>query len=60
VYQERLRRFTRPVLLVGALKDAWVVLMHEIRHWAQIATLLRTDEFHDFLFSPVLGGEYRR
>jgi len=38
--------------------------MHEIRHWAQIATLLRlqglTDEFHDFLFSPVLGGEYRR
>jgi len=40
------------------------ILMHEIRHWAQIATLLRlqglTDEFHDFLFSPVLGGEYRR
>ncbi len=40
------------------------ILMHEIRHWAQIATLLRlhglTDEFHDFLFSPVLGGESRR
>src|SRR5438128_3219136 len=39
------------------------ILMHEIRHWAQIATLLRlhglTDEFHDFVFSPVLGGEYR-
>lgn len=37
------------------------ILMHEIRHWAQIATLLRltglTGEFHDFLFSPVLGGE---
>ena len=36
------------------------VLMHEIRHWAQIATLLRLNglrcEFHDFLFSPVLGG----
>jgi uncharacterized damage-inducible protein DinB len=36
------------------------VLMHEIRHWAQIGTLLRlhgvTDGFHDFLFSPVLGG----
>ena len=35
-------------------------LMHEIRHWAQIATLLRfegvTDGFHDFLFSPVLEG----
>ncbi len=40
------------------------VLMHEIRHWAQIATLLRlnglTIGFHDFLFSPVLGGEFRR
>jgi uncharacterized damage-inducible protein DinB len=40
------------------------ILMHEIRHWAQIATLLRlnglTAEFHDFLFSPVLGGEFRR
>ena len=40
------------------------ILMHEIRHWAQIATVLRlnglTDEFHDFLFSPVMGGEFRR
>ena len=40
------------------------VLMHEIRHWAQIGTILRfnglLDEFHDFLFSPVLGGEFRR
>jgi len=37
------------------------ILMHEIRHWAQIATLLRLNglrsELHDFLFSPVLGGE---
>src|SRR5262245_48672870 len=36
------------------------VLLHEIRHWAQIGTLLRlnglTGEFHDFLFSPVLEG----
>ena len=36
------------------------VLTHEIRHWAQIATLLRLQGlsagFHDFLFSPVLGG----
>jgi uncharacterized damage-inducible protein DinB len=35
------------------------VLLHEIRHWAQIGTLYRlnglTGEFHDFLFSPVLG-----
>ena len=34
------------------------VLLHEIRHWAQIATLLRLNglvpPFHDFLFSPVL------
>jgi uncharacterized damage-inducible protein DinB len=35
------------------------VLIHEIRHWAQVATLLRlngtTGEFHDFLFSPAMG-----
>jgi uncharacterized damage-inducible protein DinB len=40
------------------------VLMHEIRHWAQIGTLFRLNglkgEFHDFLFSPVLGGEFKR
>jgi uncharacterized damage-inducible protein DinB len=40
------------------------ILLHEIRHWAQIATLLRlngvTDDFHDFLFSPAMGGELRR
>jgi uncharacterized damage-inducible protein DinB len=40
------------------------VLLHEIRHWAQVATFLRltgvTDGFHDFLFSPVLGGELKR
>ena len=40
------------------------VLLHEVRHWAQIATLFRLNglkvEFHDFLFSPVLGGEFRR
>lgn len=36
------------------------ILLHEIRHWAQIATLFRVNglavEFHDFLFSPVFGG----
>ena len=40
------------------------VVLHEIRHWAQIATLLRLQglkgKFHDFLGSPVLGGESRR
>jgi uncharacterized damage-inducible protein DinB len=39
------------------------VLTHEIRHWAQIATLLRLNgfkgDFHDFIFSQVLGGEFR-
>jgi uncharacterized damage-inducible protein DinB len=39
------------------------VLLHEIRHWAQIATLFRLNglkaDSHDFLFSPVLGGEFR-
>jgi uncharacterized damage-inducible protein DinB len=33
------------------------VLMHEIRHWAQIHTILRLNgfasDFQDFLFSPV-------
>lgn len=37
------------------------IILHEIRHWAQIATLFRLNglkgEFHDFLFSPVLGGK---
>lgn len=37
------------------------VLVHEMRHWAQISTTLRLNglkpDFHDFLFSPALGGE---
>jgi uncharacterized damage-inducible protein DinB len=40
------------------------VVMHEIRHWAQIATLLRlrgtSGGLQDFLFSPVLGGALAR
>jgi uncharacterized damage-inducible protein DinB len=40
------------------------VLLHEVRHWAQIATLFRLNgqkvDFHDFLFSPVMGGELKR
>lgn len=40
------------------------VLLHETRHWAQIGTLFRMNglkgDFHDFLFSPVLGGEFKR
>jgi uncharacterized damage-inducible protein DinB len=38
------------------------VLLHEVRHWAQIATLCRLNglvaEFHDFLGSPVWGGTF--
>ncbi len=52
-------------LLIAAPRKFVVhVLTHEIRHWAQIASLLRLNglkgEFHDFLISPVLGGEVRR
>jgi DinB family len=36
------------------------ILLHEIRHWAQIATLLRLNNLDasapDFLFGPVMGG----
>ena len=36
------------------------ILLHEVRHWAQIATILRlngiTGNFPDFLFSPVMAG----
>ena len=39
------------------------VVIHEIRHWAQIGTLLRlhgfVGDFHDFLASPVMGGSWK-
>lgn len=39
-------------------------LLHEVRHWAQIGTLLRLNglkvELRDILFSPALGGEFKR
>lgn len=39
-------------------------LMHEVRHWAQIATMLRLNglkvDFHDFLASPVMGGDWKQ
>lgn len=39
------------------------VVLHEIRHWAQVATLLRLNgtrsEFQDFLASPVFGDPHR-
>ena len=52
------------VLIATPRKIVVHILMHEIRHWAQIGTLLRlnglVDDFHDFLFSPVMGGGIRR
>src|SRR2546430_11115824 len=40
------------------------VVMHEIRHWAQIGTLLRVNgfvgDFHDFLGSPVIDRKSTR
>jgi uncharacterized damage-inducible protein DinB len=39
------------------------VLMHEVRHWAQIATILRLNGLAggspDFLLSPVMGGGFK-
>jgi len=52
-----------PGLYSDARKLVAHVLIHEIRHWTQIATLCRfaglRGEFHDFLFSPVLGNEFK-
>jgi uncharacterized damage-inducible protein DinB len=51
------------VLTVKPRKIVVHILLHEIRHGAQIATLFRlnslVDDLHDFLFSPVLGGAVR-
>lgn len=52
------------ILTASPKKIMTHVLFHEIRHWAQIATLLRLNglkvDFHDFLFSPVMGGDLKR
>lgn len=57
-------KLANSVITVTPKKIVMHVLLHEIRHWAQIATLFRlngmTGEFHDFLFSPVMGGEIKR
>jgi uncharacterized damage-inducible protein DinB len=56
--------FFNSILSATPRKIVSHALLHEVRHWAQVATLLRlngmTDDFHDFLFSPVMGGELRR
>jgi uncharacterized damage-inducible protein DinB len=50
------------MLRASARKVMTHVLMHEIRHWAQIATMLRQAgkkvAFHDFLFCPVMGDPF--
>jgi len=50
----------KSTLMITPRKVVTHTVLHEIRHWAQIATMLRfegvTDGFHDFLFSPVMGG----
>jgi uncharacterized damage-inducible protein DinB len=52
------------ILILTPRKIVTHIALHEIRHWAQITTILRMngikDDFHDFLFSPALGGEIRR
>ncbi|HKF52433.1 MAG TPA: DinB family protein [Candidatus Acidoferrales bacterium] len=52
------------LLRVTPKKIVTHVLLHETRHWAQIATILRMnglkDDMHDFIFTPVLGGELIR
>ena len=57
-------KIVNSVFTVTPRKIVMHTVLHEIRHWAQIATLFRlnglTGEFHDFLFSPVFGGEFIR
>jgi uncharacterized damage-inducible protein DinB len=46
------------VMMASPRKIATHVLLHEIRHWAQIATILRFSgykvDLQDFIFSPVI------
>ena len=53
----------KSTLMITPRKVVTHTVLHEIRHWAQIATMLRfegvTDGFHDFLFSPVMGDANR-
>ena len=57
-------RILNLVVIATPRKLVTHTLLHEIRHWAQLATLLRLNglpmEFQDFLASPVMGGEIKR
>jgi uncharacterized damage-inducible protein DinB len=64
-WDERLElRLANSTIIATPRKIVVHTLLHEIRHWPQIATLLRLNgivaEFRDFLFSPVMGGEVRK
>lgn len=52
------------VITASPKKIVTHILVHEMRHWAQIGTLLRQqgirDDFHDLLLSPVMGGGLQR
>ena len=56
--------FMNMTMSLSPKKIIFQVLLHEVRHWAQIATMLRLKGFssdsQDFLFSPVLGGEFSK
>jgi len=58
------QKLVNSVLTLTPRKIVVHIALHEIRHWAQITTMLRMngvkDDFHDFLFSPALGGSIRR
>jgi uncharacterized damage-inducible protein DinB len=45
-------------------KSVTHILLHEIRHWAQIGTFWRMagyqGDFYDFLFCPAMGGILRQ
>ena len=51
------------VITVTPRKSVTHILLHEIRHWAQIGAMLRIaghkGDFHDFLFCPAMGGIVR-
>jgi uncharacterized damage-inducible protein DinB len=57
-------RMMNNVLTATPRKIVVHILLHEIRHWAQISTLFRINglkgDLHDFLFSPVMGGKFQR
>jgi uncharacterized damage-inducible protein DinB len=60
VIEEMCNPQIKAVVRASPAKIVTHVLIHEIRHWAQIATLLRingsTVDLHDWIASPVMGG----